>query len=75
MAAFGFTDLSADRARDYAGDDQVQGLKGPYYAEDRLVLGLDNDDWLKIWARHFGESAVVALAEELRRLPWNARRN
>jgi hypothetical protein len=109
-----FTDLSADRARDYADDDQVQGLKRPYYAEDRLVLGefyagnegsaiynsdfmpftpptpfllvrpavvsdwkffLDDDDWLNIWARHFGESAVLALAEELRRLPWNARRD
>jgi uncharacterized protein DUF6875 len=31
---------------------------------------LDNDDWLSLWARRFGESAVHALAEELRRLPW-----
>jgi hypothetical protein len=31
---------------------------------------LDNEDWLNLWARHFGESAVHALAEELRRLPW-----
>ena len=31
---------------------------------------LDNDDWLTLWARRFGESAVHALAEELRRLPW-----
>jgi hypothetical protein len=36
---------------------------------------LDNDEWLNLWARHFGESAVQALAEELRRLPWNARRD
>jgi hypothetical protein len=36
---------------------------------------LDNDDWLNLWARRFGESAVQALAEELRLLPWNARRD
>jgi hypothetical protein len=36
---------------------------------------LDNEEWLNLWARHFGESAVQALAEELRRLPWNARRD
>jgi hypothetical protein len=35
---------------------------------------LDNDEWLNLWAGHFGESAVLALAEELRPLPWNARR-
>ena len=33
---------------------------------------LDNDDWLSLWARRYGESAVRALAEELRRLPWRA---
>jgi hypothetical protein len=33
---------------------------------------LDNGDWLSLWARRFGESAVHALAEELRRLPWRA---
>ena len=31
---------------------------------------LDDEDWLSLWARRFGESAVHALAEELRRLPW-----
>ena len=31
---------------------------------------LDNEDWLNLWARRFGEPAVHALAEELRRLPW-----
>jgi len=36
---------------------------------------LDNEDWLSLWARRFGESAVHALAEELRRLPWRARRD
>ena len=36
---------------------------------------LDNEEWLSLWAGRFGESAVQALAEELRTLPWNARRN
>jgi hypothetical protein len=36
---------------------------------------LDNDEWLGLWADRFGESAVQALAEELRPLPWNARRD
>jgi hypothetical protein len=36
---------------------------------------LDNGDWLNLWAHRFGESAVHALAEELRRLPWRARRD
>jgi hypothetical protein len=31
---------------------------------------LDNDDWLNLWARRYGESAVQALAEELRRTNW-----
>jgi hypothetical protein len=31
---------------------------------------LDNEDLLNLWARRFGQSAVRALAEELRRLPW-----
>jgi hypothetical protein len=35
---------------------------------------LDNQDWLDYWAHRFGESAVHALAGELRRLPW-AQRN
>jgi hypothetical protein len=33
---------------------------------------LDNDAWLNRWAHRSGESAVRALAEELRRLPWRA---
>ena len=28
---------------------------------------LDNDEWLNLWVRRYGESAVQALAEELRR--------
>jgi Domain of unknown function (DUF6875) len=35
---------------------------------------LDNEDLLNLWARRFGESAVHALAEDLRRLPWRAER-
>jgi hypothetical protein len=31
---------------------------------------LDKEEWLTLWARHYRESAVGALAEELRRLPW-----
>ena len=35
---------------------------------------LDNEDWLTLWAGRFGESAVHALAAEVRQLPWRARR-
>jgi hypothetical protein len=31
---------------------------------------LDDEEWLKLWARRYGESAVHALAEELRRTNW-----
>jgi hypothetical protein len=104
-----FTDVSADRAKEYLEDAQVQQLKEPSYVEDGVVLGefharnegsaiyhqsfhpfkapvpfllirlaattdwkffLDNQDWLGIWARRFGESAVPALADELRRTNW-----
>jgi len=30
----------------------------------------DNEDWFSLWARRFGESAVQALAAELRRTDW-----
>lgn len=36
---------------------------------------LNQEDWLGHWARRYGESGVRALAEELRRLPWDARRD
>jgi hypothetical protein len=36
---------------------------------------LDNEEWLNLWARRYGESAVQALAEELRRLPWRVVRD
>ena len=104
-----FTDLSADRAKDYVDDVQIQHLKRSAYVEDGVVLGdfhernegsairnlsfhpfkapvpfllmrhavisdwmffLDNEDCLSFWARRFGESAVQALAEELRRTNW-----
>jgi hypothetical protein len=35
---------------------------------------LDNEEMLNLWARRFGESAVHALADELRRLPWRVGR-
>jgi hypothetical protein len=35
---------------------------------------LDNEDLFGLWARRFGESAVHALAAELRHLPWRAAR-
>jgi uncharacterized protein DUF6875 len=31
---------------------------------------LDDDDWLALWARRYGASGTLALAEELRSLPW-----
>jgi hypothetical protein len=33
---------------------------------------LDDDEWLGYWAHRFGDSAVHALAEELRHLPWRS---
>jgi hypothetical protein len=33
---------------------------------------LDDEEWLGSWAARFGEAAVRALADELRRLPWRA---
>jgi hypothetical protein len=104
------TDLSADRATDYANDVQVQSLTKPWYTHDGVVLDpkfnemntgtaihnpsfhpfrspapfflmrhavisdwmffLDDEDWLSVWAGRFGESAVPALAGELRRTNW-----
>ena len=34
------------------------------------VFFLDNEEWLGLWAHRFGESAVLALAEQLRRTDW-----
>jgi hypothetical protein len=36
---------------------------------------LDQPEWFGHWAHRFGEKGTHALAEELRRLPWNARRS
>jgi hypothetical protein len=36
---------------------------------------LNNEEWFRLWARRYAESAVDALADELRRLPWNAMRD
>jgi hypothetical protein len=52
----------------------------PFLLMRRAVISdwkffLDNEDWLRLWARRYGESAVEALADELRRSPWRARRD
>jgi hypothetical protein len=36
---------------------------------------LDDEEWLNLWAHRYGESGTQTLAEELRRLPWRARRD
>jgi hypothetical protein len=36
---------------------------------------LDDEEWLNLWAHRYGESGTKSLAEELRRLPWRARRD
>ncbi|MGY4625365.1 DUF6875 domain-containing protein [Bradyrhizobium sp. USDA 4486] len=36
---------------------------------------LESEDWLDRWARRFGASAVRALADELRQLPWRKSRS
>jgi hypothetical protein len=35
---------------------------------------LDSDEWLGLWAHRSGEAGAKALGEELRPLPWRARR-
>lgn len=52
----------------------------PFLLMRRAVISdwkffLNNEDWLRLWARRYGEAAVHVLAEELRRLPWRARRD
>jgi hypothetical protein len=49
----------------------------PFLLMRHAVVGdweffLDNEDWLSVWARRFGESAVKALAERLRRTDWRS---
>ena len=36
---------------------------------------LDDDDWLRSWARRYGDGGAQALAEELRHLPWRERQD
>jgi hypothetical protein len=103
------SDVSAERAKTYMDDVQIQQLKRHSYARDGVVIGdfharnegsairnssfrpfkspvpfllmrhgvvddwmffLDNEDWLSLWARRFGESAVRALTDQLRRTNW-----
>src|SRR5262245_4251268 len=52
----------------------------PFLLMRRAVISdwkffLNNEEWLRLWARRYGEAAVPTLAEELRRLPWHARRD
>jgi hypothetical protein len=52
----------------------------PFLLVRQAVVGdwkffLDDDEWLHLWARRYGGSGATALAEELRRLPWHARRD
>jgi len=52
----------------------------PFLLMRRAVISdwkffLNNEEWLGFWARRYGESAVKALADELFRLPWRARRD
>ena len=51
----------------------------PFLLMRRAVISdwkffLNNVDWLGLWAHRYGESAVEALADELRRLLWRATR-
>jgi hypothetical protein len=107
-----FTDLPADRAKDYLDDVRIQRFKRRSYEEDGVVMGdfharnegsairnpdfypfkapvpfllmrhgvigdwmffLDNEEWLGLWTRRFEESAVQALAGELRHTNWRQR--
>jgi len=36
---------------------------------------LNTEDWFRRWADRYGEAATAALADEMRRLPWNVRRD
>jgi hypothetical protein len=49
----------------------------PFLLMRHAVVGdwkffLDNEEWLGYWAHRFGDSAVHALAAELRQLPWRS---
>jgi hypothetical protein len=36
---------------------------------------LNSEDFLRVWKRRYGELGLDALAEQLRQLPWNAKRD
>jgi len=38
-------------------------------------LFLDDEEWLNLWARRYGDSGAQALAAELRHLPWRVGRD
>ena len=69
--------LAAERSAGRSKPEVIGLIKG----YQRLLLSNPpcrrrrrHEDWFKLWARRYGSSAVEALADELRRLPWNARR-
>lgn len=52
----------------------------PFLLMRRAVISdwkffLSNEDWLRLWARRYGEAAAQVLAGELRRLPWRTSRD
>ncbi len=59
-----FTDLSADRAKDYMDDTQIQDLKKPEYAEDGLVLGefYEGNEGVRYTTRAFDHSHPRAVS-------------
>ena len=59
--------------RGMLGANQPQRVRQGVIGDWKFFL--DNGDLFNLWARRFGESAVHALAEELRRLPWRVGRD
>jgi transposase len=60
-------------SRELRRNASTRSHSAPYRATTARWHAERHDDWLNLWARHFGESGIQVLAEELRRLPWNAR--
>ena len=51
----------------------------PFLLMRRVVVSdwkffLKDETWFNLWSRRYGEAGTQALAEEKRRLPWNAKR-
>ena len=64
----------------YNGDFRPFQSPVPFLFVRHTVLSdwkffLGDETFLDRWARRFGPAATAALAKELRRLPWNARRD